>query len=166
MSRIENFTLHNDRGQTVLASNLLTWKDDLHHPSGIFGPVLKHSWQVDDQTYERLNPRNDGMGVLPRFAGFIVFESAWKPDNCLLLDVYGKERMRLTVPRHLTGGLVDPSYETGAGTFCYVCSTPYVNPKTGVQGQFGVEAYVEEGRFYFELNYHTGEFLWGRQIRD
>lgn len=162
-TKVKSFTLHNDRGQSVAATELLQWKDELNHPSGIFGPVEKYSWFVNGVSYE--SERTAYLRVLPDAEGFIAFEAGWKPDNCLLLDAYGKERMRLTVPRHLTGGLVDPSYETGEATFINV-SEPYRNPRTGIQGQFGVTAYVEGGKFYFELDYHTGEFLWCRQIMD
>lgn len=52
-------------------------------------------------------------------------------------------------------------------------SEPYVNPKTGEKGNFGVSAYIEgsgsggyaEGDWYFELDYHGGNFLWGKEIR-
>jgi len=42
-------------------------------------------------------------------------------------------------------------------------TTPYPNPATGEEGKFGAKAYVEGFyglAFYFELDYHTGEFLW------
>lgn len=171
--KVTNYGMHGSTGLFILHDQWTKWVLAHQSESGLthqnnygLGEVLEHTWQVDGQTISVLNDAWLYAEVLPDASGFIAFEKGWKPDNCLLLDAHGKERMRLTVPRNLTGGLVDPSYETGAGTFCYVSSTPYFNPKTGIQGQFGVEAYVEEGRFYFELNYQTGEFLWGRQIRD
>jgi hypothetical protein len=108
--------------------------------------------------------------VLPDHSGFLRFESGWdRPDNCLLLDAYGKERMRLTVPWELTGREIAKD-----AVMCFKnVSAPYVNPKDGKQGQFGVSAYIEgsgsggyaEGDWYFELDYHTGKFLWGKEIR-
>lgn len=38
-------------------------------------------------------------------------------------------------------------------------------------GKYGVAAHIEGagvkfgGDYYFELDYHTGQFLWGREIR-
>ncbi len=168
MSKIKNLMRHNNRGDSWPDKNFLEhlheW-DKTHPNESIYGPIVKYTWEVDGVMYERRNVGHDQLCVFPDEQGFIAFEEGWKPDNCLLLDAYGQERMRLTVPRHLTGGLVDPSYETGEAAFVNV-SEPYKNPLTGVVGKFGVTAYVEGGKFYFELDYHTGEFLWCRQIRD
>jgi hypothetical protein len=108
--------------------------------------------------------------LLPDSSGFLRFESGWdRADNCLLLDAYGKERMRLTVPWELTGREISKD-----AVMCFKnVSEPYINPMDGKQGQFGVSAYIEgsgsggyaEGDWYFELDYHTGKFLWGKEIR-
>lgn len=110
------------------------------------------------------------INLLPDSSGFLRFESGWdRPDNCLLLDAYGKERMRLTVPWELTE--LDIPKDVA---MCFKnVSSPYINPKNGKQGQFGVSAWIEgsgsggyaEGDWYFELDYHTGKFLWGKEIR-
>jgi hypothetical protein len=103
--------------------------------------------------------------VLPDATGFIAFESDWKPNNCLLLDVYGKERMRLTVPWEMTGS-THPESARAPTSFANI-SEPYEHPQTGEKGKFGVTAWVERmGKFYFELDYHAGKFLWCKQIRD
>ena len=40
------------------------------------------------------------------------------------------------------------------------------NVGTHNEGQFGVIAWIEyAGDFYFELDYHEGKFLWGKEIR-
>jgi hypothetical protein len=69
--------------------------------------------------------------------------------------------MRLDVPWRMTGA-TNPEcgkYPTGfIGE-----TTPWDNPATGEEGKFGVKAYVEGfygEAFYFELDYHTGQFLW------
>lgn len=169
MSKVTNLMLHNNRGYTLPDKDFLVNVENWHikHPEegSIFGPITKYTWEIDGVMYERRNVGHDQLCLLPDAQGFIAFESNRQPNNCLLLDAYGNERMRLAVPRYLTGGLVEPSYETGEGTFLGV-SEPYTNPRTGIEGSFGVEGYVEWGRFYFELDYHTGEFLWCRQIRD
>jgi hypothetical protein len=171
-SKIENFRFVGSSGLVVLRDAWVEWVLEHQNLPGYsqengygLGSVTKLAWEVDGKICEVPSEKWPYAVVLPDASGFIAFEEGWKPDNCLLLDAYGQERMRLTVPRHLTGGLVDSSYETGEAAFVNV-SEPYKNPLTGVVGKFGVTAYVEGGKFYFELDYHTGEFLWCRQIRD
>jgi len=41
-------------------------------------------------------------------------------------------------------------------------TTPWDNPKTGEKGQFAVLAWVQyAGDYAFELDWKTGQFLWG-----
>ena len=161
MNKVENFTLHNDRDQSVLAKDLLTWVDELNHPSGIFGPVVRHTWVVSGKSFD--SAKGGYWRVLPDSSGFICFERESKPNNCVLLDAYGKERMRLSVPWKMTGA-TDPEAEQ-VSTFDNI-SAPYVNPVDGKEGQFGVVGWVGERKYYFELDYHTGQFLWCKPIRD
>ncbi len=163
MNKIVAFTLHNNRDQSVLENALVTWVDELRHPSGIFGPVIRYSWQVNGCQFESY--RTGYWRELPDSSGFICFESESKPDNCTLLDAYGKERMRLTVPWQMTGST---SLESGQSPTSFEnISAPYVNPADGKEGKFGVTAWVEyAGKHYFELDYHTGQFLWCKHIMD
>ncbi len=163
MRKIENLTLHNVRGQKVLASALIDWRDP-STGSSIFGPVIKHSWSVDNQAFY-LDREGVALWSLPDKSGLILIESDLRPDNSALLDVFGHERARLCVPWKMTGA-ADPV--SGQPPTAFVSpSQPYADPKTGVEGEFGVIAWVQlAGRFYFELDYHTGQFLWCRQIRD
>ena len=158
MTKVTGFTLHNYRGQSVPANLLLDWKDDVNHPSGIFGPIKGYSWFFDD--VERESVHTGYWRVLPDSTGFICFESASKPDNCLLLDAYGHERMRLSVPWQMTG-----AGNAEGATFGNI-DGPYANPKTGLMSEFGISGWVGQAKFFFALNYHTGEFLWCKQIRD
>jgi hypothetical protein len=163
MKVFSEFTLHNNRGQKIPASDLLAWKDPATGDS-VFGPIEKYSWMVDDQEFF-FKLEDVWLRSLPDASGFIAFESDWKPDNCVLLDVYGKERMRLTVPWEMTGS-THPESAHGPTSFANT-SAPYEHPQTGERGKFGVTAWVERmGQFYFELDYHSGKFLWCRQIRD
>jgi hypothetical protein len=166
MSRVERFTLHNDRGQSVLSCDLLKWADALNPSDDIFGPVIRYSWVVDGIQYKRWNqPPNFSLHELPDASGFVGFERDRKVDNCLLLDAFGKERMRLTVPWQLTRPQ-NPESAKPPTSFSNL-SDPYINPADGKGGEFGVTAWVElAGMYYFELDYHTGQFLWGREIRD
>jgi len=73
--------------------------------------------------------------------------------------------MRLTVPWQMTGS-TSPESGQSPTTFGLV-SAPYVNPADGQEGKFGVTAWVEyAGKFYFELDYHSGQFLWCKRIMD
>lgn len=163
MTHISKFSMHNNRGQKILVSDLLKWRDP-DSGSEIFGPVVKYSWVVGAENYS-LESTDIWLRELPDASGFIAFESDWKPDNCVLLDVYGKERIRLTVPWEMTGS-THPESAHAPTSFANI-SEPYEHPQTGEKGKFGATAWVERmGKFYFELDYHAGKFLWCRQIRD
>ena len=165
MSKVHAFTLQNDRGQSILASELGAWMVKSGRLE-IFGPVVAYSWEVNEVRHERSNmPPTLSLHELPDTSGFIGFEKGWKPNNCLLLDCYGKERMRLTVPWQLTRPQNQESAKPPT-TFVGV-GVPCVNPASGKDGKYGVKAWVElAGMYYFELDYHIGQFLWGREIRD
>lgn len=170
-------TLHNNRGHSILSTDLRAWREPVTN-SEIFGPVIAYSWLVDGEEKRIDDPQSQlSVKLLPDSSGFICFAQEAKHDNCLLLDAYGKERLRLTVPWELTG--IDVYAEARAWLknqgkpyvppemyFCTI-SGPYVNPLDGKMGQFGVTAWIEyAGMYYFELDYHTGQFLWGKPIRD
>jgi len=164
IKKISNFTLHGSTGLSVLDSNFLAWLET--HSSSELGRITAYGWRVGDNDFQiEIDIGKRTWRVLPDATGFIAFESDWKPDNCLLLDVYGKERMRLTVPWEMTGSTHPESAR--APTSFANASVPYEHPQTGEKGRFGVTAWVERmGKFYFELDYHAGKFLWCRQIRD
>jgi len=166
MSSVKDFTLHNDRGQSVLARDLLKWVDDLNPANDVFGPTVCYSWFVEGVEYKRSNqPPSFHLCELPDASGFIGFERDRKVDNCLLLDALGKVRMRLAVPWQLTTSQ-NPDSSKPPTSFSSA-SDPYINPADGKLGEFGVVAWVEfAGLYYFELDYHSGQFLWGREIRD
>jgi hypothetical protein len=152
---VEAFTLENASGQTV--------------PFAIFtgnprctyrGPTVRHLWRVNRSPCERLNPRNDGLNVLPDASGFLLCEHVERPDNLVLLDAYGKECKRLSVPWQLTRRPT-PASAPFPSRFIGL-TTPWANPATGAAGHFAVLAWVEyAGDYAFELDWRTGEFLWG-----
>lgn len=91
------------------------------------------------------------MHLLPDNSGFICFERDWVPNNCTLLDEFGKERFRLTVPWQLTNAQNRKS--EGPPTSFARLDGPVRNPADGRIGEFGVVAWVEyAGFYYFELN--------------
>ncbi len=161
-NKVASFRWHDREGNVILHDEWLSWLQS--HDGRGFGPVVMYSWVVAADSYESLVDRKIfNWELLPDCSGFICFESAWKPDNCLLLDAFGKERMRLTVPWKMTGA-TNPEAEQ-ASTFGSI-DGPYANPTSGKNGQFGVSGWVGQGKYYFELDYKTGIFLWCKPIRD
>ena len=164
MSHVKSFTLHGATGTTVLDEKFLEWLQ--HHKFEELGSaIVAYSWNVEGRHIEM--PANTGRvtwRLLPDASGFICFERGYVPNNCILLDAYGKERMRLTVPWELTKAKNPAS---NAPPTCFVgISEPHINPVNGKKGRFGVKAWVElGGEYYFELNWLTGQFLWGKEIR-
>lgn len=173
--QITQFTIHGSSGLKVPVNQWIDWV--LAHQNKIgytqengygLGKITYHSWYLGDDFIQM--PAESWpfyCRLLPDASGFICFEKDYKPNNCLLLDAYGKERMRLTVPWQMTGatraeaGLAPTSFDN--------VSEPYTHPATSEVGKFGVTAHIGNGidsKFYFELDWITGQFLWCRQIRD
>jgi len=160
--QVNEFTLHNDRGQSVLDAELKDWKG-ANGDFEVYGSVVRYTWRIDGAACGLVNEENRlNIKLFPDYSGFICFDNKRKFDNCTLLDPYGKERMRLIVPWELTGQDVPKHAEMWFRNI----DGPYDNPITGEKGKFGVSAWIEyAGDYYFELDYHTGKFLWGKPIR-
>lgn len=72
--------------------------------------------------------------------------------------------MRLSVPWQLT--TANNPASNALPTFFASTSDPYVNPADNKLGKYGVRAWVEfAGEYYFELDWHAGQFLWGKEVR-
>lgn len=151
LGKIAQFTLHNALGESVLADKLEDWVDR-QEPFRTFNGT-SYSWMVDDATHEIQTL--DNWKVLPDAAGFICFERGFAKDNCCLRDVYGELTKRLAVPWELTPYDISEDAKMWFGGLC-----------DHVGGTYGVRAAIEgAGDWYFELDYHKGEFLWGKEIR-
>lgn len=166
MSHVENMMNFNDRGgclpEVDFHQHSKEWKSK-HPTEPIFGPVVRHTWEVNGVKFQRPNPRNDNFTLLPDSSGFLLCESEKRPDNLLLLDVYGQERMRLSVPWQMTGSTHPDSGKYPTGFIGE--TTPWENPATGEPGRYGVLAWVHyAGYHYFELDYKTGKFLWCKHL--
>jgi hypothetical protein len=163
MTQILNLSCYNDRGDNLpekdFTDHYEIWRKS-HPNEPIFGPIVKHTWHVGERQLERINLRNDPFYELPDSSGFLLCEKLDRIDNLVLLDAYGKERMRLSVPWQLTR---DPHPEMAVYPSHFVgLTTPWDNPKTGEVGKFAVLAWVHyAGNYAFELDWHTGKFLWG-----
>ena len=166
MNKIEKFTLHNALGEMVLALDLLSWASQQSEWKPF--NTTKYSWIVAGKEFEA-DSKTGSWWVLPDSSGFVCFERSFTPDNCVLLDAYGKERIRLKVPWELTGRDISED----AKMFFVNISGPFDNPTTGEKGTFGVSACIESADdyffiatdYYFELDYHAGKFLWAKDIR-
>lgn len=166
MSQIEHFMLHNDRGDALPAvdfvKHLLEWRKTHSHAS-IFGPVIRHTWQHQGTKFERPNPQRDVWILTPDRTGFAVVENATRCDNLVLLNAQGKERMRISIPWKLTQHPV-PASDSYPSHFLGPTS-PWNNPETGAPGRFALHAWVEyAGDYAFELDWRTGQFLWGYHL--
>ena len=153
--KIKDLSLENAAGETVL------FKISSGNPKCNYrGPTTRHFWVVEGKPYQRLNPRNDYLRMLPDSTGFLLCENVERQDNLVLLDTCGKERMRLSVPWKLTK---TPTPESAHYPSRFIgITTPWDNPETGEQGKFGVLAWMQySGDYCFELDYTTGQFLWG-----
>lgn len=131
-----------------------------HNNTG-FGPIVGYQWLADGVQFKvGIDTKRTNWYELPDASGFICFEADREPDNCLLLDAFGHIRKRLTVPWHMTGA------QTPVGVTFGNIDGPYTNPVDSKMGKFGVSGWVGESKFYFELDHHTGVFLWCKRIWD
>lgn len=163
MNVIERGVRHNGRGEALSNENAdhhyKEWRT--RHPDEfVFGPIVKPTWQVNGVDYERVNRCSSGLDLIPDATGFLLCENVDRADNLVLLDAYGKERMRLAVPWQLTR---QPTPESAAYPSHFIGLTaPWDNPHTGEEGKFAVLAWVQHaGDYAFELDWVTGQFLWG-----
>lgn len=156
MNIIHDFTFHNGRGQSILASDLLRWKSKYPYDENlIFGPIAKYTWTIGNDFCQIINSNNISLSELPDCSGFICFEEGSNVDNCTILDEYGRLKYRLAVPFRLTGKTVPQGAEMW-----------FRNVGDHKEGRFGVTAWIEyAGDYYFELDYQVGKFLWGKEIR-
>ncbi|MDR0779458.1 MAG: hypothetical protein LBF16_02040 [Pseudomonadales bacterium] len=167
MKTIKGFLIYNSRNEVLpdpdnKFEHYEEWRKS-HLSEFVFGPIVKYTWEVDWVAYERLNPKNDYLKLFPDATGFLLFEKAKRPDNLVLLDVYGNQTMRLAVPWRMTGS-ENPASGLYPTRFIGL-TTPLENPDTGEEGKLGVFAWIEyAGDWYFELEPHKGEFLWCRRL--
>ncbi|MES2415262.1 MAG: hypothetical protein V4614_15780 [Pseudomonadota bacterium] len=155
INEILAFTIENASGQAVLFSEFTG------NPLCDYqGPTVRHTWQVDGMSYERLNSRNGYLRMTPDASGFLLCEQEERSDNLVLLNAYGQERMRLTLPWQLTRS---PTLEDAKYPSHFLgLTTPWDNTRTGEKGNFAVLAWMQcAGDYAFELDWRTGRFLWG-----
>lgn len=158
-SNIAAFRWIDSAGNLLAPENSVEWY--VTHDSTGFGPIVGYQWLVNGtQIKVDVNTQKVTWYQLPDATGFISFEAGWEPDNCLLLDVFGNQKARLTVPWQMTGA------QSKEGAAFGNVDGPYANPADSKMGNFGVSGWVGESKFYFELDYHTGAFLWCKRIQD
>ena len=158
--QVHEFSVISKDGEKVLQKDFLSvW---CVQNEGNFG-LERFEWEVNGVPQTK-SANGHYLYLVPDLSGFLDFEGGYAPNNCTLLDAYGKVRMRLTVPWSLTK---EKNQASSKAPTCFAgISKPYVNPVTGRVGEFGVKAWVEHsGEYYFELDWKNGEFLWGKEIR-
>ena len=104
--KVRDFTMHGTSGLSILHDKWVNWVIEHQNEKGFspennygLGRISHHSWFVNNDKFEISNEQWIYSYVLPDATGFIGFEqNRWENDNCVLFDVYGKERTRLTVP--------------------------------------------------------------------
>ena len=129
---ITDFTLHNNNDQSVI------FKEATGNPQcGYEGPTTMYTWRVDGLAYEMKVPKLEGLYVFPDETGFLFIEEEKRSDNLLLLDVYGKEKARLSIPLYLVFGTSAANYAEYPSGFIGV-TAPWENQKTKEKGKFAV----------------------------
>lgn len=166
-ARIVNLTRHYADGfelkdELSISEKVRLMKD--RPPAGL----VRVAWECDGKNFElsALNPKRGdqplSVSLLPDASGLICFERNRMANNAYILDPDGKMRYRLVVPWELTGRDIPATSEMW---FSHVA--------VHEDGEFGLNAWIEgtgsggysEGDWYFELDYRTGRFLWGKEIR-
>jgi hypothetical protein len=150
-SYIEGLLIHGKLGETIPYHSFLDWVKI--NKRGI--EQLYLSWLVDGEQKKLTTGKSLMASPLPDNSGLICFDEGFIKDGCYVIDAYGQFQYRLTVPWELTNRDVPKDAKMW-----------FRNVGKHVDGQFGVIAWIEyAGDYYFELDYHTGKFLWGKEIR-
>lgn len=167
IARIENLTRHYADGFQLKDSTPIR---ELAHlmKNRAHGVQVRLTWECEGNNFElniptqKVDELSLSVSLLPDASGLICFAGKLEADNAYILDPYGRMRYGLRVPYELTGLDIPQDNEMW-----------FRNIATHKDGKFGVSAWIEgsgsggyaEGDWYFELDYHTGKFLWGREIR-
>ena len=157
---ISSFMLHDQNGKSIL------FDDATGNPEcGYEGPTVKYTWNVGALEVEIKTPDGEGLYIFPDGTGALFFEKTKRSDNLLILDVFGKKILRLCIPWQLTWGQATKDRAKYPSGFIGV-TAPWDNINTQEKGRFSVLAWVENGGGYyaFELDWNTGNFLWGHRL--
>lgn len=167
--RIDDFRQWDEKGRYQ------TWAEWLSGLRGgwqkPFGKTTRYTWRACGRIHEMVNPNPDSgarviLEPLPDWSGLIMVDSRNVPNNAVLLDPCGEVLRGLRVPWEMVSK--DEPEE------CYFVRVARDgtgwNEATGEEGRFGLEARLcwspwVYGDFYFELDWHRGEFLWRSPLR-
>lgn len=156
---IHNFVEHDIRGFDI--PEHLSVEDQEKLCPGPFR-IHRISWTDSNGHKHTFDSTNLYARVLPDRSGIIFLE---RPDStgahqirqhcgAIILNEDGSERCRLEVPIELIQKDVSP---TTSRYFAWIEQSA---------SNFGVTAIIDDaGEFYFELDYNSCRFLWGRAIR-
>lgn len=165
---IHNFVKHDSRGLDIPENNPFDPFDPSDERSKQYPGVLqigRVTWEDESGRSYSLNAKDLFVQILPDRSGLICLESNRQGSKfetsmqtaAFILNTDGSLRCRLEVPTELTGRDVPASASKSFG---------WIEKSSIGEARYGLVASIEyAGDYYFELNYHTGEFLWGKEIR-
>lgn len=167
--QISNFKRHYSNG-LIIADDVPIEKKAQLLSSAEPGHIVSISWEYSEKDFHldfdiKNKKTTISAAILPDASGFVIIEKTKLPNNCIIIDATGNQKIRLSVPWQLTR---NRNPQSNVSPTCFLeIGTPCNNPTNGKLGQFGINAWVEyEGLYYFELDFHTGRFLWGKEIYD
>lgn len=165
---IKNFIEHDARGLDIPEDKPFNPFDPLDERSKFYPGVMqicRVSWLDRKNVQHEIDTSDFFVRVLPDRSGLICVESHKstskyrdsKITGAFVLNEDGSLRYRLEVPVELTNRDIPPDASR---------SFAWIEQKESGDSQYGLTARIEyAGQYYFELDYRTGKFLWGRAIR-
>jgi hypothetical protein len=160
MSQITCFVKHDSRGFDIAESVPL---EEYHSRFPIPLSIESISWIDSKNKSHTMDTRDLFVRVLPDRSGLLCLENPMGkhkrfkyPARAFVINEDESLRYELMVPVEMTNRLISPLGKHYFG---------WVETKDN-EGKYGLTASIEgAGQFYFELDYHTGKFLWGKEIR-
>lgn len=118
------------------------------------------SWRDENNSLYQIDARDLLIEVLPDRSGLICIENPLGkhkrfkyPAGAFVINKDGSQRYKLAVPLELVSRSENPS---DIHRFCWIEKN----------SSYGLTAIVDGfSEFYFELDHHTGKFLWGEERR-
>lgn len=157
---VTNFIEHDARGFDVPEEMSIEEREKFCPPTFQFISV---SWMDSIGNTHTLNTHDLSVRVLPDRSGLICLETPKSVkgryvgrSGAFILNEDGSVRCGLKVPVELL------DYEVPPDSICYFAWVEYSEERN----RYGLTAVIANaGEYYFELDYHTGKFLWGNPIR-
>lgn len=158
---ITDFTKHDKRGFDIPESMPLA-EYSKHFPLPL--EIVRVSWRDSHLDRHEIDAKDIFVAILPDREGLMCLETPRSVGGsyrgytgAFVLNENASLRYKLGVPIELTNRDLLPDVVRYFSWIEY--SKNY--------GRYGLVAVIAgAGTYYFELDYHTGQFLWGREIKD